>query len=59
MKKKSKKAELKHVHIKLTEKELKDLMEKANNFAGGNLSLWLRHAGLNHVPKKEEFTSVG
>ena len=40
--------------IKVSEKELKELKDKADCYAGGNISAWLRYAGLKYVPEKKE-----
>ena len=43
-------------NVKLTDKELDAIQKKANRFAGGNLSAWLRHAGMNYTPKQKDLT---
>jgi hypothetical protein len=45
------------VNLKVMKKELKALTAKARKYAGGNLSLWLRHAGTNHIPKRKDLAS--
>lgn len=39
------------VNIKLIEKDAKALRRMANKYADGNLSSWLRNAGLKYIPK--------
>lgn len=45
---------LKLLTIKISEEELILIKAKAKWFAAGNVSLWLRYCGVNHVPKKED-----
>lgn len=45
------------INIKLTPKEHALLMKRANWWAMGNLSAWLRYAGLKYLPKKGENVS--
>lgn len=54
MKKKMKKAKptLYLLNIKISDKELRVLKNKAKLYAGGNLSAWLRYCGANHRPAK-------
>lgn len=42
------------INFKTTKGEKKALQTKANKFADGNLSFWLRYAALNHTPKKTD-----
>lgn len=49
---------LKIVNIKVGGKDRKDLNAKAKAHAKGNLSAWLRYAGLRYVPKKGEVVSL-
>lgn len=49
-----KKEDLKIIPIKTTRTERRALKSRAQDFANGNLSAWLRHAGLNYRPKKAE-----
>lgn len=51
-------SELKIVNIKVGSKDRKDLNAKAGAYAKGNLSAWLRYAGLRYVPKKGEVISL-
>lgn len=48
--KKKLKSRLTLINLKVTETERKMLMEMAKHFTGGNLSSWLRYAGVHHVP---------
>lgn len=47
-------SKLKITNLKLGGKDRKALKEKAKLFTKGNLSAWLRYAGLQYVPKKGE-----
>lgn len=40
------------VPVKMTDKEKKALQARADKHTGGNLSLWLRLAGLKYIPPK-------
>ena len=51
-------SELKIVNIKVGSKDRKNLNAKAGAYAKGNLSAWLRYAGLRYVPKKGEVISL-
>lgn len=42
------------LNLKVTAEERKALVQNAKKFAKGNLSLWLRYSGLNHVPRKKD-----
>lgn len=44
------------VNFKLNRKDLKALTARAKRYANGNISLWLRHAGLNHVPRRKDLS---
>lgn len=53
------KADPRHSNYKLTNVRMNDLTRavvtrKAELYAKGNLSAWLRHAGENYVPKEGE-----
>lgn len=37
------------INLKVSRKEKKSLLERAQKYAGGNLSKWLRHAGSKHT----------
>lgn len=39
------------INVKTQMNEKKKLQQNADKYADGNLSLWLRHAGLHHIPK--------
>ena len=51
---KMKKQNLEIFNIKIDKTLRKKLQANADKFAGGNLSQWLRYAGLNFTPKKGE-----
>jgi hypothetical protein len=57
LKTKPAKSKLIPIHIKLTEKEFAELKKRANWWALGNLSAWLRYAGLEHTPTSTENVS--
>lgn len=40
------------MNFKITTPERRRILAKAKKYAGGNLSGWLRQAGLNHDPVK-------
>jgi hypothetical protein len=44
------------INIKIRPSELKKIRENAEAWAGGNLSEWLRFAGIRHKPSREELT---
>jgi hypothetical protein len=39
------------VNFKVTKEEYLEIWGNAKKYAGNNLSLWLRHAGINHKPR--------
>ena len=41
------------IHIKATEAEKKKMKALADKYAGGNLSLFIRHAALNYSASKD------
>lgn len=52
-KKKIKKpAKLEVINLKLTKHQHKAILAMAKRFAQGNMSAWLRAAGLGYVPKR-------
>lgn len=51
-------SKLKITNLKLGGKDRAALKDKAKKFSKGNLSAWLRHAGLKYVPKKGEVISL-
>ena len=46
------------ITIKMIEKEKSEIQKKADLYAGGNMSAWLRYAALNHTPKKKELIKI-
>ncbi len=40
------------VNLKMEHEEKEAIQVQADLYAGGNLSAWLRYAGLNHKPRK-------
>ncbi len=46
--------ELSLLNLKVNEKDRKALRSKSLRYAKGNLSAWLRHAGLHYKPSKTE-----
>jgi hypothetical protein len=57
-KKKIVKNGLKIVNLKVNGKDRKAINALAKKYAKGNLSAWLRHAGLRYAPKKSEVVST-
>ena len=51
-------SKLKIVNIKVGGKDRSGLSAKAKAYAKGNLSAWLRYAGLRYVPKKGEVINL-
>lgn len=51
-KKKEPRSEWSLMNFKITTPERRRILAKAKKYAGGNLSGWLRQAGLNHDPVK-------
>lgn len=47
------KDQTKPIHVKVTDEVKNALQENANLYANGNLSEWLRFAGLHFKPGKE------
>lgn len=45
-----KKEKLTLINIKVSEEDRKLLMSQAKRYADGNLSAWLRYAGIHYVP---------
>lgn len=41
-------------NFKATPTDIAKFQDLANKYARGNVSAWLRHAGLNYRPKKSE-----
>lgn len=48
----------KPIHVKCSSEVVALLQLNADKYAEGNLSEWLRHAGLNYVPNKEDLVEV-
>lgn len=44
---------VKIINIKCTEEELEQIKANAEQYAGGNMSGWIRFASINLVPKKK------
>lgn len=42
------------INLKVPNADLALIAKKAKKFAGGNVSLWLRHAGINYVPRSKD-----
>lgn len=42
------------LNFKVSPAEMQALRANADEFAGGNLSLWIRHAGIKHRPRTED-----
>ena len=42
------------VNLKVMKKDLRVIVSRAKKYAGGNLSLWLRHAGANYIPERKD-----
>lgn len=53
-----KKEKLIPINVKTPERILSKLRAKARRHAQGDLSAWLRHSGLNYIPKKGEVIFV-
>lgn len=58
MKKKVKDSSLIVVNVKVPSAVKKTLQLNADKYAEGNLSAWLRHAGMKYTPKKGEHVQV-
>lgn len=46
------------VNIKTSRADRKALKDQAAKYADGNLSAWMRYAGLHHKPKRGEKVSL-
>jgi hypothetical protein len=46
------------VNVKLTKAERKLLQMKADKYTGGNVSEWLRYAGMNLDPRAQDLVTV-
>ncbi len=44
--------------FKSCDKDFETIQKKAKKFAAGNTSEWIRHAALNHVPKKSALVAT-
>lgn len=42
------------INFKVTKVEFDEILERAQKYTGGNISLWLRFAGRNFVPKHKD-----
>lgn len=42
------------INLKVTDKELALIQKKANRITGGNVSMWLRYAGMELEPPKRD-----
>lgn len=42
------------VNFKIRKDDLKLVIGKADKYAAGNISRWIRHAAINHVPKRKD-----
>lgn len=54
MKNKNRKLELSLITLRINEWDLSQLRVKAEKYAEGNLSAWLRYCGRMYNPKKSE-----
>ena len=48
----------KTVTLRLSSQELNELKELADQYCGGNLSGWLRYAGVRYIPRQSEMNQV-
>lgn len=48
-----KKEKAKLINLKVNKHDLGAILRLAKKYAGGNVSLWLRHAGMHHKPSKD------
>lgn len=48
----------KPIHVKCPPEIVQLLQDKADKYAEGNLSEWLRYAGLNFVPNKDDLVEA-
>lgn len=55
---KPKKQKLKIIPVKTNNPDRAALAKKAKDHAGGNVSAWLRHAGLKYIPQPGEAIAV-
>ena len=46
------------INLRVSQKEEAAIQKKADKFANGNYSAWLRYAGANYTPSKEEIINV-
>lgn len=42
------------INFRITKEEEQKLLKLAHKYTEGNLSAWIRYAGLHHVPKKKK-----
>lgn len=52
--KKPKKAKPSLINLKVDKKSLNAIIARAKKYAGGNVSLWLRYAGMTCTPKRKD-----
>lgn len=48
----------KNMNVRLKDQEREDMQKKADEFAGGNLSVWMRYAALNMKPRARDLDRV-
>jgi len=58
MLKKKKKGRPPSINVKVLPSDKLEIDERANRFAKGNLSAWIRHAAKHYEPKKGEKISM-
>lgn len=44
--------------LKVPERDLAAIKEKADYYTNGNVSMWMRYAALNHRPKKADLMAT-
>lgn len=44
-------------NFKVKEQDLELIRKNANRYADGNVSHWIRHAALNHIPKNKHLVA--
>jgi hypothetical protein len=42
------------INLKVLKADMELIVNRAKKYADGNVSMWLRYAGSNHIPKKKD-----
>lgn len=48
----------KRILVAINSSEHQRIQEKADKFANGNVSLWMRYSSINHTPKESDLENI-